>query len=270
MNLIASSENKLYKNLSKLDSKKHRDTLHQYLIEGPNLLKEALENGAEIELVVLKNTIVSGGKKEEIAIILNQLEEKSISRYCLEDRLFEKIAQTETTQGVIAVVKKVTFYERDFFSIGKVTTSGNIIVLDRLQDPGNIGTILRTADGAGFAGAILIKGTADVYSPKVVRAATGSLFRLPLLQVDTAEECLEILNRNQKTSICTALDGAINYFDCDMKKDIAIVIGNEGNGVSPTFLEHCHKRVKIPMIGTIESLNAAVAAGILMYESVRK
>lgn len=145
-----------------------------------------------------------------------------------------------------------------------------MIVLDRLQDPGNIGTILRTADAAGFCGAILIKGTADIFSPKIVRATAGSLFRLPVFMAESPEQAINMLRKYGKKIICTAPDCCNNYYDVDMQNDAAVIIGNEGNGVSDEFLIKSDYLVKIPMQGTIESLNAAVSAGILMYESVRQ
>jgi TrmH family RNA methyltransferase len=143
-------------------------------------------------------------------------------------------------------------------------------VLDRLRDPGNIGTILRTAEAAGFLGAILMKGTADVYAPKVVRAAAGALFRLPVLAADTPEQAMRLLSRHGKTVVCTVPSGSQSYFDADLAEDIAVVVGNEGSGICETFLAQCDLRVSIPMEGRIESLNAAAAAAILMYESVRQ
>lgn len=269
MNQITSPDNKVYKNILKLDSKKYRDLLQEYVIEGPNLVKEALENHEKLIGVLFKDSLKLRDGNTEMAAIFEGSKQQKIQMYTIEDRLFEKLAQTETTQGVLGVVKREKMQEATFFK-GRENTRGNIIVLDRLQDPGNIGTILRTADGAGFSGAIVIKGTVDIYSPKVVRAATGSLFRLPILQVDTAEECINLLQKNERVSVCATLEGAIPYFECDMRENTAIIIGNEGNGVSAEFIKYCDKKVKIPMIGTIESLNAAVAAGILMYESVRR
>lgn len=175
----------------------------------------------------------------------------------------------------MAIVKKKIYTEAEFFALkptGKANDeeATNIIVLDRLQDPGNIGTILRTADAAGYMGAILMKGTADIYSPKIARAAAGSLFRLPVLLVDTPEHAIQILKDHKKKIIGTTPNCDSYYYDVDMKKDVALIIGNEGNGACDEFLSQAELKIKIPMEGTIESLNAAVSAGILMYESVRQ
>ncbi|MEG1583691.1 MAG: RNA methyltransferase, partial [Anaerovorax sp.] len=236
MNQITSSENKWYKNVAKLNRKKYRDLFNEYVIEGPNLLREALVNEANLKRVFFKRSLPSQEGRTEMKRILEELEKKQVEIYAVEDKLFEKLADTETTQGVIGVVEKQKEEQSDFFQ-RRWGKGGNLIVLDRIQDPGNLGTILRTADGAGFSGAIVMKGTTDVYGAKVVRAATGSLFRLPILQVDTPESCLRLLRENGKVSVCAALEGAVPYFECDMKENTAIIIGNEGNGASTEFIK---------------------------------
>ena len=133
-----------------------------------------------------------------------------------------------------------------------------------------MGTILRTADGAGFIGAILLKGCADIYSSKIVRACAGTLFRFPVYFCETPEEAIGVLKKYNKKIYATAMHQAKVYYDCDLQKDVAIVVGNEGNGVCQLLLEEADGRLTIPMYGNQESLNAAVAAGILMYETVRQ
>lgn len=269
MKTIGSTDNQIYKKIAQLGMKKFRDKLGSYVIEGPNLIGEAIDHGGTLDLVVFKKSFLLEGCKTEIDLLRCQLEEKQIQVFQMEDKIFDLLSNTQTPQGVLAIVKKSDYQEERFFS-SRDNSNGNIIVLDRLQDPGNIGTILRTADGAGYQGALIIKGTADVFSPKIVRAATGSLFRLPILMVNSAEEALTLLKKNKKTVICTALLDAKNYYDCPMSKDVAVIIGNEGNGVCDEFINKSDVRVTIPMSGSTESLNAAVAAGILIYESVRK
>ena len=138
--------------------------------------------------------------------------------------LFRKLSDTENPQGIMAVVKKRIYSEEKFFR-ERTANGANIIILDRLQDPGNIGTILRTADAAGYMGAILMKGTADIYSPKIVRAATGSLFRLPVLLVDTSEQAIALLKKYKKKIICTTPNCSKYYYDIDMRENIAVIIG---------------------------------------------
>jgi TrmH family RNA methyltransferase len=268
MKLITSGDNQICKSTAQLKQKKYRDELKKYLIEGPNLIHEALANGGEIELVI---------KSEDF-----EFEEIGVPAAVMTAGLFRKLSDTENPQGIMAIVKKRIYTEKDFFtpvvsepvkdgdSAAKAREPSNIVVLDRLQDPGNIGTILRTADAAGYRGAILMKGTGDIYSPKIVRAAAGSLFRLPVLMADTPEQAVGLLKKYGKTIIGTTPSCDRYYYDIDMRTDTALVIGNEGNGACAEFLEQADLKIKIPMEGTIESLNAAVSAGILMYESVRQ
>lgn len=252
MREITSKDNRIYKTCEQLLLKKYRDRLGRYIIEGENLLGEAVKNGAEIETVLLRR----GCDK-----LPSGLADKA---FMLDERLFDKLAQTETSQGIMAIVAKPTADKADF--IGK---SGNFIVLDRLQDPGNIGTILRTADAAGYTLAVAMKGTADIFSPKTVRAATGSLFRMPVVFMDSNSELVEFTRAAGKKLTATCFDTQCYYFDVDLTDNIALVIGNEGNGISSEIIESSDIKIKIPMHGNIESLNASVAAGILMYEAVR-
>jgi len=251
---ITSGENQIYKTAAQLKQKKYRDEQKKYLIEGPNLIREAMQNGGDIEMIIQSEDF----NPEEIA---------NAPMAVMSSGLFRKLSDTETPQGIMAIVKKKAYTKEEFFSPG---TKSNLIILDRLQDPGNIGTIIRTADAAGYQGVIVLKGTADIYSPKIVRAAAGSLFRLPALMVDTPDEVVRMLKQNRKNIICTTPNCSSYYYDIDMKENAAVIIGNEGNGVCDEFMTHSDILIKIPMEGTIESLNAAVSAGILMYESVRQ
>ena len=180
--------------------------------------------------------------------------------------MFKNIAQTKTSQGVIAAVRRPVVSPEDIVGSGG---PGNFVVLDRLQDPGNIGTIIRTADAAGYDLVIAVKGTADVFSPKTVRAAAGSLFRIPVLFVDTEEELPRFTRAAGKKLTAASPSGSRYYYEEDLSRDIALIVGNEGNGVSRSLMEKADMKIRIPMSGTIESLNASVAAAILMYETVR-
>lgn len=254
MREIRSKDNKIWKRCEQLTMRKYRDRSGLYLIEGENLLDEAIRNHVRIETVLVR---------EDCQKALPPA--AADKAFLLDARLFDKLAQTVTSQGILAVVAKAEVRKEDFIGL----PGSNFIVLDRLQDPGNIGTILRTADAAGYRLAILMKGTADVYAPKVVRAATGSLFRMPVVSMASTEELVEFTRAAGKKLTATCLDAQRCYYDEDLTHDIALVIGNEGSGVAPALIESSELRIKIPMQGNIESLNAAVAAGVLMYEAMR-
>ena len=254
MREIRSKDNKIWKRCEQLTMRKYRDRSGLYLIEGENLLDEAIRNHVRIETVLVREDCQKALPPEA-----------ADKAFLLDARLFDKLAQTVTSQGILAVVAKAEVRTEDFIGL----PGSNFIVLDRLQDPGNIGTILRTADAAGYRLAILMKGTADVYAPKVVRAATGSLFRMPVVSMASTEELVEFTRAAGKKLTATCLDAQRCYYDEDLTHDIALVIGNEGSGVAPALIESSELRIKIPMQGNIESLNAAVAAGVLMYEAMR-
>ena len=254
MREIRSKDNKIWKRCEQLTMRKYRDRSGLYLIEGENLLDEAIRNHVRIETVLVREDCQKALPPEA-----------ADKAFLLDARLFDKLAQTVTSQGILAVVAKAEVRKEDFIGL----PGSNFIVLDRLQDPGNIGTILRTADAAGYRLAILMKGTADVYAPKVVRAATGSLFRMPVVSMASTEGLVEFTRAAGKKLTATCLDAQRCYYDEDLTHDIALVIGNEGSGVAPALIESSELRIKIPMQGNIESLNAAVAAGVLMYEAMR-
>src|SRR5665648_374190 len=177
MIIINSNENKNFKLCNQLAQKKFRDKLGLYLIEGPNLLEEAVNSDVDIKLVVLNEEMLA-----TLKIPLKEGSYKGTEVIGMSEKLFEKLAQTEASQGVIGVIKKRCETQED---VEKriLSKSENVIILDRLQDPGNIGTIIRTAEASGYKGVIVLKGTADVYSPKVIRAAAGSVFRLSLIHI---------------------------------------------------------------------------------------
>ncbi len=252
MKEIRSKDNRIFKECLKLSQKKYRDKEGLYLIEGENLI-------AEVPQQDLKYLICSQSYLQQFS--------SEREGYVMADSLFQKIAQTETSQGVLAVVRKPDFSAEDLKTVTK--PSDNVVVLDRLQDPGNIGTIIRTAEGAGYKAVIAIKGTADVFSPKTIRAAAGSVFRIPIIQVEDNRELKRLTDLLRKRLVVTGFDTDKYYFDEDLSKGVALVIGNEGNGVAEELMELADIIVKIPMDGNLESLNASVAAGILMYEAKR-
>lgn len=254
MKNITSRNNEIFKNALKLTRKKYRDAEGRYLLEGVKPLRDAFAQGLDVEWVFLRKTSAPGigviGEDIRIAV--------------LEDRLFDEISDTETSQGVIAVVRK---NPRDCFGF---MGPGTAVILDRLQDPGNIGTIIRTAEAAGCSAVLAVKGTGDIYSPKVVRSAAGSIMRMPVADNLEPEEAADLCRQAGKKIAVSCLEDAESYMEADLGADTAIVIGNEGRGVSEEFMKLADVKVKIPMKGEIESLNAAVAAGILMFAAAGK
>lgn len=261
MVIINSTENKNFKLCQQLASRKYRDKLGLYLIEGPNLLTEAMESHADIRAVLISES------KLPVLSELSFL--PGVEPLYMAEGLFHKLAQTEHSQGVLAVVAKPE--ENVSAETERMLRPGsNVVILDRLQDPGNIGTIIRTAEAAGYQGVIALKGTGDIFSPKVIRAAAGSVFRMPVLFLESPAQTMDLLRKHKKEIVTTSLETETPYYELDLRENIGLVIGNEGNGICPEFFEGSDRQIKIPMAGRIESLNAAVAAGIIMYEAMRK
>ncbi|MBQ1476339.1 MAG: RNA methyltransferase [Firmicutes bacterium] len=258
---IHSKDNKTVKLAASLAEKKHRDALGAYLIEGPNLVREALQQGVRIQFIFTGAGALN--QQQEIQDILSLAEDSDSAVCVLSEDCFAKIATSQTPQPIMAVAEKRTWQMRDVFSPG-----GNVLVLDRIQDPGNLGTLLRTAEATGFAGALIVKGGADPYGPKAVRAGAGCVFRFPLLLCESPAEALDILAKQRKQVWTADMEGTPCY-DAELAQNVAIVIGNEGNGADALFKENSG-RVTVPMAGQTESLNAGIAAAILMYESLRQ
>ncbi len=255
MKIITSKENPIYKNAVRLKRKKYRDETGMYLLEGIKPLEDALDMGIKAVTVF----------EEEGSRLGHRLEGQR--KILLSRPLFQALSDTESSQGVIAAVE-MRRYDMDGFR--EAVGGRNVLIMDRLQDPGNIGTIIRTAEAAGYGGIVMMAGSGDVYSPKVVRAAAGSLFRVPVVKIGKTSDAIRLVEKMGKRLAVTCLDGGTDCFEADIASDTALVIGNEGNGVSGQFIDAADVRIKIPMEGSIESLNAAVAAGILMYQSRKK
>ena len=179
--------------------------------------------------------------------------------------MFDAMAETVTPQGVLAVVRMPEYSLEEM-----ITQAGTLVLLENLRDPGNLGTIIRTAEAAGVSGIILSKESVDVYNPKVIRSTMGAVYRVPFLYVEDFKELLTELQRKQVRLLAAHLKGDKNFDKADYSGKIGILIGNEANGLSEEVSELADEKVLIPMAGAVESLNAAVAAALLMYEAYRK
>lgn len=261
---IESAQNERLKHFSKLYRRKYREKTGQYVIEGVHLIQEALKNGAEPATAFIREGFGQRGEEETL---IRKLEACGTELFAVPSGLFDRIVNTETPQGIAAVSDQSQCGTESFFCTGN---GSNILVLDRLQDPGNLGTIIRTADASGFRRILLMKGTADVFAPKTVRAAAGSLYRVRFAYLDQPEDALNLLRERGYRTVCTSPRADRVYFDEDLASCTALIIGNEAQGACDAFLGGADCRVSIPMEGSVESLNASVAASILMYESVRQ
>ena len=257
--MITSSGNKKIKDLAALIKKSNaRKKYNAYIIEGIRMFKELKKDE-------ILDVFASESFEAENGEILSEIypEYETVS-----DRIFESVSDTKTPQGVMAVVKRKEYTLEKILE--KRDTSHSLLILDSLQDPGNLGTLIRAGEGAGITGIIMNETTVDIYNPKVIRSTMGSIFRVPFIYVKDLKEVIEKLYSKSINIYASSLEGAIEYDAPDYKKDIAFIIGNEAAGISKEVLDIVEDKVKIPMLGEVESLNAAVAGSILMYEAARQ
>ena len=258
MQVISSKDNEAIKNIRKLKEKKYRDLENAFIVEGIKLVEEAIEENATIKQIVVCEECIKDGT-------LTQEMKYKIAKYeCIyvTEKVFNLLSDVKTPQGILAVIEKKN-------NESKIDYSQDIIIaLDGIQDPGNLGTILRTVDSAGLNQIIISKNSADSYNPKVVRSTMGAIFRVNIIETDNLVETLKQVQKNKFEVVVTALDTNNSIYDIEYKNKV-IVIGNEANGVSKEVQSLADKKVKIPMLGKTESLNASVAASIMIYEYVR-
>lgn len=250
--LITSKDNSKIKEIKKLKEKKYRKTA--FIVEGIKMLKEAISEKAEIDTIIIREDTELDFKLD------SELEKKVIH---VTQNVFETISDVVSPQGVLVVINK----KIDDNKISK--HADYILALDGIQDPGNLGTIIRTADSANIKQILVSKDTVDSYSPKVVRSTMGAIYRVKIIECEDLAKTLKSLQTTGFEIVTTDLHTDKSIYDMNYNKKI-VVIGNEANGVTPEIRELSNYRVKIPMLGKTESLNAAVATGIMIYEYVRQ
>ena len=261
---IESAKNSKVKLAVSLRQKKYRGRHGIYLVEGLRSVEMALQTKNHIAPVMCFFTAEILAADEKLISLLQQL---SCPLYEVSETIFAKLSDTQSPQGIMLAVKKPQS-ELAFLPIGEHSC---LLVLDRVQDPGNLGTIIRTADALGADAVACLKGTADIYSPKTVRSAMGSLFNLPIV-TDLDEEKLIAFSRQKGLKLyATALDEtAVKSWQADLCAKCAIIMGNEANGISENLLAAADAKIYIPMLGSAESFNVAVASSLILYERERK
>lgn len=244
MTYIKSKENNFYKHLKKLNSKKYRDEYKEFLIEGLKVF-DFVEK--------FKYILIKESKNEKFPEFLEKDE-----TFILADNIFDEISIQENSQGIMFVL--------DFPKYEVDTETTEVVILDNIQDPGNLGTLIRLVDAVGIKNLILLKGTCDIYNEKVVRSTMGSLFNLNI-NYFSLSELSEFLLKNNFNILATALtEDSKPYDEMQIKLKNAIIFGNEGHGISKELLELSNDKLIIPIYGKAESLNVSVAAGIFLYK----
>ena len=259
MQTITSKDNELIKHIRKLKDKKYRDESNEYVVEGVKLVEEAVKENAKIkQIIVCEDTTRTYEIPTHIMLEIARYECISVS-----NKIFNIITQVTNPQGIMAIIEKNAQDAQIDYS------QDIIVVLDDVQDPGNVGTILRTVDSIGLNQSIVSKGTADAFNSKVVRSTMGAIFRIKIIEVENLAQAIKEMRKHHFKLMVTSLQTKNSIYDIDFNKKI-IVIGNEANGVSKEIQDMADEKAKIPMLGRTESLNASVAAGVVMYEYVRQ
>ncbi len=252
--VITSRENRIFKLASLLKTAKGRSENQMFMIEGVRSVRDALAKGAELICVITKDTL-----KQEL--------EFSCTQYSFAAKLFDEICQTVTPQGVIAICRMKKYSFEDI----RNKENSCVVMCEALQDPGNIGSVIRTAHAAGCSGVVLTKGCCDLYNSKIIRSTMTSIFSIPVICGTDSLYAIEYFKKSGYTIVAGALTQAsVDFYATDLSGKHLIIIGNEGNGVKPQTLALCDKCLKIPMQSDAESLNAAVAGAIMIYEHHRQ
>lgn len=258
--MISNAGNIQIKNIIKLQKNaRTRREQDAFVIEGKKLFEEAKLYGK------VKRVYVTPEYIEELTVLKEEYF-SGIEYELVEEKVLKEAADTKTPQGILAIVEK-PHHTLDSILSGE---SVHLLVLEDLRDPGNLGTVMRTAEGAGIDGIIMSKETVDLFNPKVVRSTMGSIFRMPFLYVEDIIETLTILKDKGVIIVATDLMGTNSYEEEVYPTKTAIVIGNEAKGITDAMRNKADILVRIPMCGKLESLNASVAAGIMMYELFRQ
>lgn len=256
--MITSNQNPLIKELQVLQKKKtERNNQKVFIVEGLRAVRE-IPSTWEIHQYVVAKSFAQEATQMRLS------NEIPVTRVA--DSVFEAISDTKTPQGIMAVVSQLD----DPLDQIIHEEAGFFIIADQVQDPGNLGTLIRTAHASGVSGIFLSKGCVDLYNPKTIRATMGSVFHIPIVLDMEMEEIINVLMGENTTIYATALEKSNILYDYDYTKKIAIVIGNEANGISETTKKMVSNFIQIPMPGGAESLNASIAAGICMFEVVRQ
>mgnify|MGYP003586118448 CR=1 FL=1 len=257
---LSSLQNSIVKDVAKLAEKKHRLFTGLFIVEGHKLLKELYDSDWHIEKILISKTAREGISDS----FIQQLSSRA-SVYLVTEEIISKITDAQTAQGVVAVVKM-----RDYKLCDLPSKLDKILCLDDVRDPGNVGTLIRTAVATGADAVVLLGNCVDIYSPKVVRACMGAMLRVPIVSL-TIEQLTDVFETRKINSFAAILDkNAQDLFSYSFTKPVAVVLGNESHGISKEVLNICTNKVFIPQIGNIESLNVAVAGSVILYEILRQ
>jgi TrmH family RNA methyltransferase len=254
--MITSTANQQVRQLMQLNKKgRLRNAKDVFVVEGPRMFREAPKGRIEKVYVAESFFKSQWGEKEA-----------GFPYEVVQDSVFKAMCDTQTPQGILCLVKQYHYSLEELLKKERPL----LLILDNIQDPGNLGTMMRTAEGAGADGVILGPGCVDMYNPKTIRSTMGSVYRVPFFQARDLQETIAELKGRGIRTFAAYLDGALDYDRPDYREGTAFLLGNEGNGLTPELAACADAWVRIPMEGELESLNVSVASAILLYEAYRQ
>ncbi|WP_018084430.1 TrmH family RNA methyltransferase [Desulfurispora thermophila] len=270
MHMITSPQNQLVKYLNRLKEKRHRSQEQKFLAEGTRFVEEALAVPGLVEMLVYSPELLPAGRSEPLLELARQA---GVSITAVSARVFRVLADTQTPQGVLAVVKMPVLKLDDLaLLLGLASQRGNplLVVVDGVQDPGNLGTIVRSAAAFGASGLVLCRGTVDLFNPKVLRATMGAVFKLPVWQDVDINTLGHLLQQMGLEILLSSPQGDVSLTAAGLTGRVALVIGSEARGVSNQWRQFTRRAFRIPMQEDVESLNAGIAAAVILYEAYRQ
>lgn len=258
--MISSDSNAQIKEIARLQKNaRERRKKGLFVAEGMKLVMEAAKYGRLRQIYVSETAME--GLSEEAGELFGQYPVEIVA-----DAVLKSVSGTVTPQGILGLVSIPSYELEEMIKDERRA----FLLLDDLRDPGNLGTIMRTAEGAGMSGVIMSRGCVDLFNPKVVRSTMGAVFRVPFCYAGDLTDVIAMLKQKKIPVYGAAMQGSVVYDEVDYREGAAIVIGNEANGISDTVAGQLSAKVRIPMAGSLESLNAAVSAAVLMYEVARQ
>lgn len=262
MKRIESLQNSVIKELKSLHNKKYRDETRSFFVEGSRLVNEVLESQFKLKKIVVSDKFYNNMQNADY---INTFKDISCEKYIITDKLYKQLTDTTSPQGILVEA------EQKFFEYSDSIFEGSFfLILEDVQDPGNMGTIIRTADAAGVNAIFVTEGCVDIYNPKVLRASMGSVLHLPIIELSDLSELLADCKMARIKIFATNLKAKKSCYEASYENKLALIIGNEANGVCESTLNMVDETIIIPMSGRAESLNAAAAASILIYEVFRQ
>lgn len=259
---LSSKDNSTILYLRSLSDPKRRKKEKAFLIEGVKMVEEALRDRAGVKMVVASPSLTQHHGKA----VLDLAENRSVDILWISERLMDAVSESKTPQPVMAVVEVKEYTEDALFA----HESGLIVICHQLQDPGNLGTIIRTAEAVGAGGVAITPNTVDPYNYKTIRASMGSILRMPLVRVGDVTAFVKKCGQKGFQTVAMVLTGEKTHFDLDLRKPTAVIVGQEGSGLPDDILKDVDHRVRIPMAETLDSLNVAVSGAVFLYEALRQ